>query len=137
MDDSQLVERCVDGDAVAWELLVRRHVDLLYHVVRTAGAGWGDREVEDVVQEVFLKLWEDGRRRLRTFQGKCRLSTWLAVVARREARAYSAKRRAPGPARTPKAVALLDAAQLLDEVATKGRGEAEPHHPRVVTMDAH
>ena len=85
--DRELVRRCVDGDAGAWEDLVRRHAGLLYRTARKVLAGYGaaDGEVEDVVQHVFLKLWTEDRRRLRTWEGKSRLSTWLVAVARREA----------------------------------------------------
>ena len=82
MDDQELIRRCTLGEAEAWQELVRRHVPLLFAAVaRTVGPA----EAEDVLQGLFLKLWEDGRRRLRTFQGKSRLSTWLVAVAHREA----------------------------------------------------
>ena len=89
MNESELLRRCIAGDRAAWETFVHRHVDLLYGMVRRlmpAGAG-GTRntDAEDVVQAVFLKLWEDDRRRLRGFRGTSRLSTWLVAVARREA----------------------------------------------------
>lgn len=81
-DDLDLARRCVLGDPAAWERLVRDHVPILHAAVaRVVGA----RDAEDVLQRVFLKLWEDGRRRLATFRGRSRLSTWLVAVARREA----------------------------------------------------
>jgi RNA polymerase sigma-70 factor (ECF subfamily) len=82
MDDLDLVQRCILGDASAWDRLVRRHVPVLHAAVtRTVGPS----EAEDVLQRVFLKLWEDGRRRLRTYHGGSRLSTWLVAIAHREA----------------------------------------------------
>lgn len=84
MEDRELIARCIAGEAAAWEELVRRHVDLLSHTVRgSLGAAAGPAEVEDVLQALFLRLWDDGRRRLRGFEGRCRLSTWLAACARR------------------------------------------------------
>ena len=87
MDDSELVRRLTLGDAEAWRLFVERHAALLHAVVaRTLGASSrGASEAEDVLQGLFSKLWEDGCRRLATFRGRSRLSTWLAAVARREA----------------------------------------------------
>jgi RNA polymerase sigma-70 factor (ECF subfamily) len=85
LDDAELLPRLLAGEAAAWDLLVRRHAALLDGMVARVLGGAAAAEREDVVQSVFLKLWEDGRRRLRTFQGGCRLSTWLAAVARREA----------------------------------------------------
>ncbi len=87
MDDTELLERCIAGDPVAWDQLVRAHVGVMHAVVaRLLGRSSGPAlDIEDVLQGVFLKLWEDDRRRLRTFRGGSRLSTWLAAVARREA----------------------------------------------------
>lgn len=87
--DRELVRRCIAGEGRAWEDLIRDHVDRLYRCVATVlavpGGATRDGEVEDVLQSLFLKLWEDDRRRLRTWQGRSRLSTWLVTVARREA----------------------------------------------------
>ena len=81
--DQALVRRCVAGDASAWEDLVLRHVDVLHSAAaRLLGSG---ADAEDAVQAVFLKLWQDGRRRLAQFQGRSRLSTWLVAVVQREA----------------------------------------------------
>jgi len=97
VQDTELVARCADGESRAWDELVTRHAALLHAVVaRIVDAA----DAEDVVQAVFVKLWEDGRRRLRTFEGRSRLSTWLVVLARREAldhaRARDARRRLVG-----------------------------------------
>ncbi len=81
--DQALVRRCVAGEASAWDDLVRRHVDVLHAAaVRLLGSG---ADAEDAVQAVFLRLWQDGRRRLAQFQGRSRLSTWLVAVVQREA----------------------------------------------------
>jgi len=89
LDDADLLRRCIAGEKPAWDLLVRRHVGVMYAMVtrllppRTVEGV--NPDAEDVVQAAFLKLWEDGRRPLRSFQGRSRLSTWLVAVARREA----------------------------------------------------
>lgn len=86
MDDRELVRLCIAGEAAAWRELVERHVAVMQAVAaRVLPAAGRDAEVEDVLQAVFLKLWAEGRRRLRGFRGSCRLSTWLAAIARREA----------------------------------------------------
>ena len=89
MNDADLLQRCLAGEKSAWDTLVRRHVGLMYAMaarVLPSARGEGPcPEAEDAVQAVFLKLWEDGRRRLRSFQGRSRLSTWLVAVTRREA----------------------------------------------------
>jgi RNA polymerase sigma-70 factor (ECF subfamily) len=87
--ETELLRRCLAGERPAWEELVRRHVDVMYGMVCRVlppGPGSGPHtDAEDVVQAVFLKLWEDDRRRLSTFRGQSRLSTWLVAIARREA----------------------------------------------------
>ena len=87
MDDATLLPRLIAGERAAWDELVEQTVGMLRAVVaRVVARGTGPQpDVEDVLQGVFLKLWEDERRRLRTFRGGARLSTWLVAVARREA----------------------------------------------------
>jgi RNA polymerase sigma-70 factor (ECF subfamily) len=89
VDDLDLLRRCVAGEPAAWDALVRDHASMLHRaaarVLGRAPGGPTDAEAEDVVQAVFLKLWDDGRRRLRTFQGRSRLSTWLVAITQREA----------------------------------------------------
>lgn len=89
------MERCVDGDRRAWDVLVRAHLPRLYRSLRRLlGTGANATEdIQDVLQVLFLKLWEDDRRRLRSFQGRSQLSTWLVAVARREALRYLERRK--------------------------------------------
>lgn len=97
MDERELVRRCVEGEPAAWAAFVRAHADLLCRAVRTVlrpGSGAAGQDVEDVVQSIFLKLWEDGRRRLRTFDPGRPLAPWLFSIARREAIASLPKRAA-------------------------------------------
>jgi RNA polymerase sigma-70 factor (ECF subfamily) len=95
MNDGELARRCIVGDPSAWEELVRRNLDLVHRTVgRVLGASEAD--VEDVLQTLFLKLMEEDCRRLRSFQGRSKLSTWLVAVARREALDFLEKKgRAP------------------------------------------
>lgn len=72
--DAVDVELAVSGDATAFERLYRRHVG------RTASmARWllGHDDVDDVLQEVFIRVWE----KLDTFQGQAAFKTWLHRVA--------------------------------------------------------
>lgn len=62
------------GDAEAFERLYRRHVAKV-----TALARWlvGGSDVEDAVQEVFVRVWQ----KLGTFAGNSAFGTWLHRVA--------------------------------------------------------
>lgn len=100
MDDAELARRCIAGDSAAWGELVRRHLDIVHRAVHRV-LGGAPADVEDVLQTLFLKLMEADARRLRSFQGRSKLSTWLVAVARREALDFLARKgRAapPGPA---------------------------------------
>jgi RNA polymerase sigma-70 factor (ECF subfamily) len=88
VDDRDRLPLLVAGEPAAWGAFVRDHAALLRAaVVRVLGprGGASGVEPEDVVQAVFYKLWEDGRRRLRGFQGKSRLSTWLVRIVANDA----------------------------------------------------
>ncbi|MBI5169431.1 MAG: sigma-70 family RNA polymerase sigma factor [Candidatus Eisenbacteria bacterium] len=85
--DARLVERCLDGDARAWEALVRRHERLVYAV----GRSWrlSDEDMGDVFQEVFAALV----RSLPRLRDARTLVRWLSVTAERIARATALRRR--------------------------------------------
>jgi RNA polymerase sigma-70 factor (ECF subfamily) len=97
MNDAELARRCTEGDPSAWSELVRGNLDLVHRAVgRVLGAAGAD--IEDVLQTLFLKLMESDCRRLRSFQGRSKLSTWLVAVARREALDFLEKKgRAAAP----------------------------------------
>lgn len=69
--DASLLERLKAGDDLAFEELVRassgRMLSTALRLVR------GDEDAHDVVQEAFLLAF----RSLPSFEGRCRLSTWL------------------------------------------------------------
>lgn len=71
MDD---VARAVSGDADAFERLYRRHVARVHALARWLVVP-GD--VDDAVQEVFIRVWE----KLGTFAGQSAFGTWLHRVA--------------------------------------------------------
>ena len=89
--DQRLVERTQRGDKRAFELLVekyhRRLARLLARLVRDPG------EVEDVVQEAFIKAY----RALPSFRGDSAFYTWLYRIGINTAKNYlmAAGRRAP------------------------------------------
>jgi len=73
-DDQSDVALAVRGDAEAFERLYRRHVARVHALAR-----WllGDDEVDDAVQEVFIRVWQ----KLDTFAGQSAFGTWLHRVA--------------------------------------------------------
>ncbi|BDC52894.1 hypothetical protein F183_A52090 [Bryobacterales bacterium F-183] len=73
----QLVERCLAGDAPAWEELIKTHSRRVYAICyRFTG---NDGEAQDLSQEVFLRIF----RSLRSFRaGEGSLGVWLTRLTR-------------------------------------------------------
>lgn len=69
--DEQLVARATSGDEAAFESLVERHQHRAYGLARRLVGSESD--AQDVLQESFLSVY----RKLRSFRGESRFSTWL------------------------------------------------------------
>jgi RNA polymerase sigma factor (sigma-70 family) len=80
------------GDKRSWDNFVRRYAALIVAAVRGVAASSGD--VEDLTQEVFVRLCKDEFRLLRTYDAtRASLSTWITIVARSTARDALRRRR--------------------------------------------
>src|SRR5580704_13910099 len=75
--DTTLVERCLAGDANAWEDLVRQHTRRVYGLCyRFTGK---EAEAQDLTQDVFLRVF----RALGSFRStEGSFTTWLARLTR-------------------------------------------------------
>jgi len=81
------------GEKAAWDAFVRRYGGLVVAAVR--GVAMAQAEVEDLTQEVFLRLCKDDFRLLRSYDpARASLSTWLTIVGRSTARDGLRRRRA-------------------------------------------
>lgn len=76
--EEQLIARCLQGDASAWEEIYRLHYGRVKQVIGWRRWGFTPIEVEDGVQEVFLQLV----RSLPGFRGEASLATFLTRLAR-------------------------------------------------------
>jgi len=86
-----LPEALLRGEKAAWDAFVRRYGGLVVAAVR----GVAQAEVEDLTQEVFLRLCKDDFRLLRSYDpARASLSTWLTIVGRSTARDGLRRRRA-------------------------------------------
>ncbi|KAA0217697.1 MAG: RNA polymerase sigma factor [Lautropia sp.] len=77
--EADLVALAAAGDGAAFELLMRRHNQLLFRTARSILKN--DAEAEDAVQEGYLRAW----RALGEFRTESRLSTWLVRIVANEA----------------------------------------------------
>ena len=77
--DLVLVRRILDGDEEAWRYFVERYSGLILAMSRRY---LHSHDVDDI-RSVFVDVLESLRRtRLRTYEGRAALSTWLVLVAR-------------------------------------------------------
>lgn len=74
--DIELMARIGNGDASAFEELVRIHQ---HAVVGTVAKMLGNpAEAEDIAQQVFLRVWKSAHR----YEPQARFTTWLFTIAR-------------------------------------------------------
>jgi RNA polymerase sigma-70 factor (ECF subfamily) len=72
----ELIERCLQGDQLAWETIVRQHWRKVFNVAYKF-VGKHD-EAEDLTQDIFLKIFKS----LHTFDRRANFQTWLISVSR-------------------------------------------------------
>ncbi len=71
-----LIERCLAGDQVAWDEIVRAHWRKVFNLAYKF-VGRHD-EAEDLTQDIFLKIFKA----LHTFDRRANFQTWLISISR-------------------------------------------------------
>src|SRR5437867_1886703 len=71
-----LIKRCLNGDQIAWEQIVRQYWRKVFNVAYKF-VGKHD-EAEDLTQDIFLKIFKS----LDTFDRRANFQTWLISVSR-------------------------------------------------------
>jgi DNA-directed RNA polymerase specialized sigma24 family protein len=89
---------CINGDKRAWDAFVDRWSGVIIAAVHRAVSQRSGRahrgDLDDAVQEVFVRLIKDDYRLLRSYDpARASLSTWLTLVARSAAIDWTRKRR--------------------------------------------
>ncbi len=98
VDDRQWIDRVLDGDPHAADMFVTRYTRLVWAIlIRQTGVAVG--QVEDVYQEVFVRLWEDDYRRIRNWSRDGDFAAYLAPIVRHLA--LDALRKSPGDRERP------------------------------------
>lgn len=100
--DAEVVRRILDGDREAGSWLVLRHGPVLRAALRrrlASAGGFGPEDVENAMQQAWLRVFEEGSRRLRAYDPGRPLVPFLVAVALNACRDYlkveRRKRRAP------------------------------------------
>jgi RNA polymerase sigma-70 factor (ECF subfamily) len=92
LDQVDPLAELLAGDKRSWDKFVRRYAALIIAAVRGVASGSGD--IEDLTQEVFVRLCKDQYRLLRSYDAtRASLSTWITIVARSTARDALRRRR--------------------------------------------
>lgn len=73
--DAALVQRCLDGDQKAFEVLIDRYQRPIFNLALRFAADKVD--AEDIVQTVFVKVYE----KLHSFDPKYKFFSWLYKIA--------------------------------------------------------
>lgn len=85
--DEALVQRILDGDTPAFEIIMRRHNQRLYRIARAVVQD--EMEAEDVMQDAYVKAYQN----LGQFEGRASFATWLSRIALYEALSRVRKRK--------------------------------------------
>lgn len=75
--DQNLVEACLRGEQMAWNVLIQRYGRLIYSI--PIRFGFSQTLADEVFQEVCIAVLE----KLSTLRDRQRLSTWLVTITRR------------------------------------------------------
>jgi RNA polymerase sigma-70 factor, ECF subfamily len=82
--EAELIARCRQGEAAAWDELFDQHYAATGRFVFQLGHDFTREDVEEICQEVFLSVI----RNLDSFHGGSQFQTWLFRVAANKARDY-------------------------------------------------
>lgn len=80
--ESTLIEKCLAGEATAWDQLFDRHYAAAGHFIFQAGPDLAREDVEEICQETFLAVI----RNLRGFRAGSQLQTWIFRIAANKTR---------------------------------------------------
>ena len=125
-EDRELLSRCLAGNRMASETLVRRFSDLVYRSVQytlmTRHVSFNRHDLEDLHNTVFLRLFEQGCRKLRQYEGKngCALASWIRMIAVRTVLDHLRKKGVDAIGRQKKRIPLEELPELRsDEVESR------------------
>lgn len=79
LTNESLAERILQGDTALFEIIMRRHNQLLYRIARTVLRN--DSEAEDVMQDAYVRAYKN----LAQFAGRSSFTTWMGKIAFYEA----------------------------------------------------
>ncbi|MFH1305667.1 MAG: sigma-70 family RNA polymerase sigma factor [Candidatus Omnitrophota bacterium] len=83
MDTQELFKKCAEKDPAAWNEFIRRYQGLVTRAVKYKLREMDTRvyknDTKDIVQEIFLLIWENGE--LQRLKDSVCLRSWLAILS--------------------------------------------------------
>jgi len=92
LTDRELIQACIDREEGAWEKFLERYSALVYHIIwktlksNTRHADTVGVEVEDICSSVFTQIISGEFRLMKSFEWRCKFSTWLGIITYRTTR---------------------------------------------------
>jgi len=84
-DEKGLLKRCLAQDKKGWDIFVEQYAPLISHAIIQTLQKYlfvqTSQVVSDLFNTVFLSIMENNCKKLRQFQWKCSLSSWLHLIA--------------------------------------------------------
>lgn len=83
---ARLIERLAQSDSAAWAEFIDRYRRLIFGAIHRANerfaAGWDEVAMEEIFEDVLWKLLRRGGRALASWNGDCKLETWIYRIVR-------------------------------------------------------
>jgi RNA polymerase sigma-70 factor (ECF subfamily) len=125
--------RLIAGDKSAWDTFVARFAGLISAAVRRVVGSEG--EIDDVAQDVFLRLCKDDFRLLRQFDpARAGITTWLTIIARSAAHDSLRRRRLAQQTLDETPESALAVYPIMPETVKIPPGLLSPRQQLVLTM---
>ncbi len=94
-DTHDLIERCIKREEKAWSEFIDRFSGLVYYSARERlkrdGFYFNDQDVQDIVQNVFVEIWE--RSSLAEIRERHKIKAWLSIVGQTRALNFMRKKK--------------------------------------------
>lgn len=82
-NDAQLVEACINKDAAAWSVLVKKYTGLIAAAISNRLKKYGFnplcQDTEDIRQDILTHIWTSGK--LSQVRNRKSIAYWLAIVS--------------------------------------------------------
>jgi len=117
METSDLINRCIQRDPLAWNEFVSRFSGLVYWAVERRLKKWDylyhSEDIEEIHQNVFLSLWK--KNKLEQVKDQEKVSGWLVIISGNEAIDYFRRQKFQTP---PNAISIFEEIIKNDKAIT-------------------